>query len=70
MIVNFTYARTGPARRAASGDHVPTTDSAKTRPPLVSSRDLLGGEALLRIEHNGEIYTLRITRNGRLILTK
>lgn len=49
---------------------MPTTDSAKTRPLLVSSRDLLGGEALLRIEHNGEIYTLRITRNGRLILTK
>jgi hemin uptake protein HemP len=36
----------------------------------VSSQELLGLERILRIEHNGEIYTLRLTRNDRLILTK
>ena len=36
----------------------------------VSSRDLLGERGLLRIEHDGEFYTLRVTRNRRLILTK
>lgn len=36
----------------------------------VSSRDLLGERGLLRIEHDGEYYTLRVTRNRRLILTK
>lgn len=36
----------------------------------ISSHDLLGGRALLRIEHDGEFYTLRLTRNNRLILTK
>lgn len=36
----------------------------------VRARDLLGSERVLRIEHDGQIYTLRITRNERLILTK
>ena len=36
----------------------------------VEARDLLGARGLLRIEHEGEVYTLRLTRNNRLILTK
>lgn len=36
----------------------------------VRARDLLGPERILRIEHEGQVYTLRITRNDRLILTK
>jgi hemin uptake protein HemP len=36
----------------------------------LASRDLLGGGNELRIEHNGEIYLLRQTRQGKLILTK
>lgn len=36
----------------------------------LASRDLLGGGNELQIEHNGEIYTLRQTRQGKLILTK
>jgi len=36
----------------------------------VRARDLLGAERILRIEHDGQVYTLRITRNERLILTK
>jgi hemin uptake protein HemP len=36
----------------------------------VISRELLGARGLLRIEHEGETYLLRITRNNRLILTK
>ncbi len=31
---------------------------------------LLGPKGMVRIAHQGEIYTLRITRNNRLILTK
>jgi hemin uptake protein HemP len=45
-------------------------DKPAATAPLVTSRELLGSERILRIEHNGEIYTLRITRNDRLILTK
>ncbi len=36
----------------------------------VSAHALLGARGILRIEHRGELYTLRITRNDRLILTK
>jgi len=32
--------------------------------------DLLGNAGVLRIDLDGEIYTLRLTRNHRLILTK
>jgi hemin uptake protein HemP len=36
----------------------------------VDAQALLGARGILRIEHRGEVYTLRITRNDRLILTK
>ncbi len=36
----------------------------------VSSELLLGGKSELKIRHNGELYCLRQTRLGKLILTK
>ena len=33
-------------------------------------RTLLGDQRELRLEHEGQIYRLRITANGKLILTK
>jgi hemin uptake protein HemP len=36
----------------------------------VHSRDLLAGGNLIQIEHAGERYFLRQTRNNKLILTK
>jgi hemin uptake protein HemP len=36
----------------------------------VTARELLGERGILRIDHGGEIYVLRLTRNDRLILTK
>jgi hemin uptake protein HemP len=36
----------------------------------VSTAELLGRAGVVRIEHEGELYTLRRTRLGRLILTK
>ncbi|MEZ4331648.1 MAG: hemin uptake protein HemP [Myxococcota bacterium] len=56
-----------------------TPTRSETRPtPTESSRpvrrvrasDVLGPRGLLQIEHEGEVYTLRLTRNNRLILTK
>jgi len=38
--------------------------------PHVFSRDLLRGGRRLIIEHSGELYCLRLTRNEKLILTK
>lgn len=45
------------------------------RPPaapikVVDSRSLFGDRRELHIEHNGERYLLRMTRLGKLILTK
>ena len=36
----------------------------------IRSEELLGGENDIAIDHGGEIYRLRRTRNGKLILTK
>lgn len=38
--------------------------------PVVRSAELLGGSRQLHIEHAGEIYVLRQTSKGKLILTK
>jgi hemin uptake protein HemP len=38
--------------------------------PVLLSSSLLGSSGLVHIDHAGEIYTLRRTRNGRLLLTK
>ena len=38
--------------------------------PRVRSRDLLQGNNLILIEHGGDRYYLRMTRNNKLILTK
>lgn len=38
--------------------------------PTIDSSDLFGTEKTLTIEHEGMVYTLRITRQGKLLLTK
>ena len=38
--------------------------------PRIRSTDLLGGSSCLVIEHRREEYRLRVTRLGKLILTK
>ncbi len=54
---------------------VPDSAPAEARPGLgapapVPSGALMGGARKLLIEHAGEIYTLQITRQNRLLLTK
>lgn len=38
--------------------------------PLLKSADLLQGQKTIAIEHNGAVYWLQATRQGKLILTK
>ena len=55
-----------------------TPQAGAGRPPAVDgegmprqhSSDLLQGGRRMVIEHGGELYCLRVTRNERLILTK
>lgn len=48
---------------------LPPTESQATRPP-VSSEQLLRGASTLEIDHAGQRYLLRVTRDNKLLLTK
>ncbi|MDQ7744048.1 hemin uptake protein HemP [Hydrogenophaga pseudoflava] len=38
--------------------------------PVLSSQSVLQGRSQVAIEHNGAVYRLQTTRQGKLILTK
>lgn len=46
------------------------TPAQQAATAIIPSRDLLGQSNVITIEHEGMLYTLRATRNGKLILTK
>ena len=49
----------------------PDESGQRTFPPVIIPTDsLFRGNQELLINHNGEHYRLRITKNGKLILTK
>jgi hemin uptake protein HemP len=45
-------------------------DPAAVPATSLRSEDLLGGQREILIIHAQEVYRLRVTRNGKLILTK
>ena len=47
-----------------------TTSPAVGRKPRIESQRLFQGNSEIVIVHHDEEYSLRITRNGKLILTK
>jgi hemin uptake protein HemP len=53
----------GPGEAAAES-------GATAGPPKLDSRSLFGGQREIIIEHDGADYRLRVTSNGKLILTK
>ena len=66
MIKNGTLISTDPAPGITAGNNHP-------RPAAVTSIDsetLLGERGEVKIQHGGEQYSLRRTRQGKLILTK
>ena len=46
------------------------TDETAVETRRLDAREMLGPKGVVQIEHEGEVYTLRLTRNNRLILTK
>lgn len=48
----------------------PHSRPPKEIPAAIRSEDLFGTAREVQIEHRGEIYRLRITRQEKLILTK
>jgi len=50
---------------------VPASAAANTQPrPRIASEELLRGNSALEIDHAGQRYLLRVTRENKLILTK
>ncbi|AOZ50338.1 MULTISPECIES: hemin uptake protein HemP [Chromobacterium] len=49
---------------------IPVKAAPPASPPLLHSRQLFGDGREVLIEHQGEIYRLQLTRNGKLILIK
>ena len=47
----------------------PRTDTPNRRTRRISSAELFGGAREIVIEHDGRLYQLRVTQNGKLILT-
>lgn len=55
----------------ASGEVSPAQSAqAPATPPLLDSQTLLRGQNAVAITHNGALYRLQTTRQGKLILTK
>lgn len=50
--------------------HADSTERVQSKSKRIDSQQLFGGADTLHIEHRGVIYTLRETRNGKLILNK
>ena len=55
---------------AAVGEAEPSSALSQPSGPALDSQLLLQGGRTVTIRHNGEIYRLQATRQGKLILTK
>ncbi|MSQ96215.1 MAG: hemin uptake protein HemP [Gemmataceae bacterium] len=51
-------------------DRKPPREVSAVSPKVVSTQELFAGEREICIEHEGEMYRLRITRRNKLILQK
>lgn len=51
--------------KPAPQPHAPQTDARR-----ITSAALLAGHRKVQIEHEGHVYTLHLTRQGKLLLTK
>ena len=64
-----------PPNDPVSGSGQPASTEAPpvaedSRPVLLTSHDVLRGQKSVAITHNGALYRLQTTRQGKLILTK
>jgi hemin uptake protein HemP len=57
------------SRIAATSADASKRGTERSTPRRITSRDLLAGARELLIEHDGRHYVLRVTQNGKLILT-
>jgi hemin uptake protein HemP len=55
---------------AGAGIDAPAVEMLQQRTPLLRSHELFRDTKVVRIEHAGQCYLLRLTRGNKLILTK
>ena len=53
-----------------SHDETDRQEKSESEPEIIPAKDLFLDADEVRIEHNGEVYRLRITRRNKLILQK
>jgi hemin uptake protein HemP len=61
---------TAPMTRLTAAERVEGSAAPEDRTPVHDARWLVGAGTCARIVLDGQVYTLRITRAGKLILTK
>jgi len=66
LIMPSSFPHPSPDSPALPVVHKPTAPGT----PRLNSQDLLGRHRELEIDHGGQIYRLRLTSLGKLILTK
>lgn len=60
-----------PPREQPTGDSSAGTGSNEpAAKPVIASEELLQGSQEVEIQHGSDVYRLRVTRNGKLILHK
>jgi len=57
------------SKSLTSAESLPIPKKTETR-RRIASETLLCGESIIEIEHAGQRYLLRVTRENKLILTK
>lgn len=55
---------------ALTPEPVPQVPQDNHPVPVLPSSELLRGQKVVAIDHNGSLYRLQTTRQGKLILTK
>lgn len=67
-MMGATHSSPAPAMRGTPANAGGNNAAARHQP--LDSGELLRGQRVVEITHNGELYRLQATRLGKLILTK
>ncbi len=59
-----------PSERTATADGDPVPPDSTQADHIIASEELLNGRKEVMIRHDGEVYRLRRTSKGKLIMTK
>ncbi|MFT3736668.1 MAG: hemin uptake protein HemP [Rhodocyclaceae bacterium] len=70
MLMATTTTPNTPVALPEGAESAPRSAAQQPAWKVIASDALLRGDTCVHIEHDGVLYVLRATRNGKLILTK